>query len=166
MGDALQGTNPYIYALSCMSGKWKLSIINHINHYGYIRFSNTKKTFPISEKVLSQQLKELVSDGLVERIQYNEIPLRVEYRLTPAGQKLIPAADLIYAWSIERMSELGIEIDPDAFLVHPEERYNTVVKDILDKYDLVCESVSVAKSKGMTAEDMLEAVKAYDKSSK
>ncbi len=87
MTDSNQGTNPYLYALSCISGKWKMSILNHINYYGFIRFSKTKKTFPISEKVLSQQLKELVADGLVERIQYNEIPLRVEYHLTETGKK-------------------------------------------------------------------------------
>lgn len=135
MTDATQGTNPYLYALSCVSGKWKMSILHHIHHYGFIRFSKTKKTFPISEKVLSQQLKELVSDGLVERIQYNEIPLRVEYHLTDAGKKIIPALDLIYVWSVERMRELDMEIDPDAFVVHPEGKYEVAIKEFLKHYE-------------------------------
>ncbi|MGF6375721.1 DNA-binding HxlR family transcriptional regulator [Clostridiales Family XIII bacterium PM5-7] len=135
MTDAIQGTNPYLFALSCISGKWKTSILHHIHHYGFIRFSKTKKTFPISEKVLSQQLKELVADGLIERIQYNEIPLRVEYHLTPVGQKIIPALDLIYVWSIDRMRELDIEIDPDAFIVHPEEKYEKAIQEFLKHYE-------------------------------
>ena len=57
MDQPTNGINPYLYALSIVSGKWKMSILNHIHYYDFIRFSKTKKTFPISEKVLSQQLK-------------------------------------------------------------------------------------------------------------
>ena len=68
-----------------------MTILHHIHHYGKIRFNETKKTLGVSEKVLSQQLKELTHDGLVQRIQYNTIPLKVEYILTPLGEDLIPA---------------------------------------------------------------------------
>ena len=155
MSESTIGTNPYIYALSCISGKWKMSILNHINYYGFIRFSKTKKTFPISEKVLSQQLKELVADGLVERIQYNEIPLRVEYHLTDAGRKVIPALDLIYVWSINRMRELGEEIDPDAFVVHPESKYEGALKKFLDNYDDICSILEYAASHNLDGKDIL-----------
>ena len=67
-----------------------------IYHYGYIRFTKTKGTFPVSEKVLSEQLKEMISDGLIERIQYDEVPLRVEYVLTDVGKKTMPAVDMLY----------------------------------------------------------------------
>ena len=70
--------NPYHFVTNCISGKWKMTILHHIHHYGKIRFNETKKTLGVSEKVLSQQLKELTADGLVERIQYNTIPLKVE----------------------------------------------------------------------------------------
>ena len=80
-----------------------------------IRFNETKKTLGVSEKVLSQQLKELTHDGLVERIQYNTIPLKVEYILTPLGEDLILALDILYIWSIRRLNELNLPIDPDAF---------------------------------------------------
>lgn len=159
MTDSTQGTNPYLYALSCISGKWKMSILNHINYYGFIRFSKTKKTFPISEKVLSQQLKELVADGLVERIQYNEIPLRVEYHLTEAGKNIIPALDLIYVWSIGRMRELDIEIDPDAFVVHPEEKYEGALKKFLDHYDEICDIMEFADQHNLDGKELLDIVK-------
>lgn len=126
--------NPYHYVTNCISGKWKMTILHHIHHYGKIRFNETKKTLQVSEKVLSQQLKELANDGLVERIQYNTIPLKVEYILTPLGEDLIPALDILYIWSIRRMAELDMPIDPDAFVVHTEKKYADQLKDVMDAY--------------------------------
>lgn len=126
--------NPYHYVTNCISGKWKMTILHHIHHYGKIRFNETKKTLQVSEKVLSQQLKELANDGLVERIQYNTIPLKVEYILTPLGEDLIPALDILYIWSIRRMAELDMPIDPDAFVVHTEKKYADQLKDVMDSY--------------------------------
>ena len=83
---------------------------HHIHHYGKIRFNETKKTLGVSEKVLSQQLKELTHDGLVQRIQYNTIPLKVEYILTPLGEDLIPALDILYIWSIRRLTDLNLPV--------------------------------------------------------
>lgn len=126
--------NPYHFVTGCISGKWKMTLLHHIHHYGKIRFNETKKTLQVSEKVLSQQLKELTNDGLVERIQYNTIPLKVEYILTPLGQDLIPALDILYIWSIRRMVELDMPIDPDAFKVHTEKKYEDQLMNILDVY--------------------------------
>ena len=147
------GTNPYQYALSCLGGKWKMTILHHIHHHGVIRFSKTKKTLPVSEKVLSQQLKELMEDGLIERIQYNTIPLKVEYILTPAGERIIPALDMIYMWSIERMRQLNIEIDPDAFLVHTQKKYHKCVSEIIDNYEQFCDFVDYVAEKNLSIED-------------
>ncbi len=129
-----KSVNPYHYVTNCISGKWKMTILHHIHHYGKIRFNETKKTLQVSEKVLSQQLKELANDGLVERIQYNTIPLKVEYILTPLGEDLIPALDILYIWSIRRMAELDMPIDPDAFVVHTEKKYSDQLRDIMDAY--------------------------------
>lgn len=126
--------NPYHYVNNCISGKWKITILHHIHTYGAIRFNETLKTLPVSEKVLSQQLKELAKDGLVKRIQYDTMPLKVEYVLTPMGAELIPALDLLYIWSIKRMKQLDLPIDPDAFEVHKSEKYVSALKDILDVY--------------------------------
>ncbi|MEE0741545.1 MAG: winged helix-turn-helix transcriptional regulator [Emergencia sp.] len=165
MDNSVQGTNPYLYALSCISGKWKMSILNHISYYGFIRFSKTRKTFPVSEKVLSQQLKELVADGLVERIQYNEIPLRVEYHLTDAGKKIMPALDLIYVWSINRMREENIQIDPDAFAVHPETKYEVTLKQSLEQYDDICSLLAFANENKLSVKDILHIVESSKEAS-
>lgn len=109
-------------------------IIHHIHHYGKFVLIETKKTLGVSEKVLSMQLKELTHDGLVERIQYNTIPLKVEYILTPLGEDLIPALDILYIWSIRRLNELNLPIDPDAFAVHTEVKYRDQLQDIMDTY--------------------------------
>lgn len=122
--------NPYLYVMKHISGKWKATILHHIHTYGYIRFNQTKKTLPISEKVLSQQLKELEQDGLVCRIQYQVMPLKVEYVLTPIGKELIPALDILYIWSIKRMHEREIPIDPDAFVVHKAQIYTKELAEI------------------------------------
>ena len=126
--------NPYHYVNDCISGKWKITILHHIHTYGSIRFNETRKTLPVSEKVLSQQLKELARDGLVKRIQYDTMPLKVEYILTPVGEELIPALDLLYIWSTKRMTELNLPIDTDAFEVHKAEKYVSALKDFLDVY--------------------------------
>ncbi len=130
-GQRMEYVNPYLYGMRCISGKWKTTILHHIYTYGRIRFNETKKTLPISEKVLSQQLKELERDGLVRRIQYQVMPLKVEYVLTPIGEELIPALDIIYIWSVRRMHERGVPIDPDAFVVHMDQRYANELKDIM-----------------------------------
>ena len=86
-------TNPYHYVLHCIGGKWKMTILHEIYTYGSIRFNQTLKILPISEKVFSQQLKELVEAGLIRRISYDTVPPKVEYVLTPSGEQLIPALE-------------------------------------------------------------------------
>lgn len=68
-----------------------MTILHEIYTYGSIRFNQTLKILPISEKVFSQQLKELVEAGLIRRISYDTVPPKVEYVLTPSGEQLIPA---------------------------------------------------------------------------
>ena len=137
--------NPYLYGMRCVSGKWKTTLLHHIHTYGAIRFNETKKTLPISEKVLSQQLKELEHDGLIKRIQYQVMPLKVEYVLTPVGEELIPALDEIYIWSIKRMHEQGIPIDPDAFAVHKAPKYVDALRDIMIENGVCLEDTQTAK---------------------
>lgn len=131
-GDRPDGPiNPYHYARRCIGGKWKMTILHEIHTYGSIRFNQTLKSLPISEKVFSQQLKELVQDGLIRRISYDTIPPKVEYVLTPSGEQLIPALDILYIWSVRRMDELGLPIDADAFVVHETGKYVDELQDIM-----------------------------------
>ena len=57
-------TNPYHYALHCISGKWKMVILHEVYTFGRLKFNYTRKVLPITEKVLSQQLKELIDKGV------------------------------------------------------------------------------------------------------
>ena len=126
-------TNPYHYVLHCLGGKWKMAILHEIYTCGTIRFNRTLKALPVSEKVLSQQLKELVGDGLVQRTVNGETyPPSIEYSLTADGEKLLPALDILYIWAIRRMDEQGIPIDGDSFAVHRAERYVQELRDIME----------------------------------
>lgn len=131
-------TNPYHYALHCIGGKWKMTILHEIHTFGKIHFNQTLKVIPVSEKVLSQQLKELVEDGLVQRIvDGNTNPPTIQYVLTKESEQLVPALDMLYIWSIRQMDAQDIPIDADAFVVHRSEKYVNALKDIMDKSDIL-----------------------------
>lgn len=74
-------------------------------------FSRFAKQLPISQKVLSQNLKVLERDGLVFRDVIPETPPRTEYRLTQRGQAVIPLLDQLYAWGRTAMQKEGLPID-------------------------------------------------------
>ena len=129
-------TNPYHYVLHCIGGKWKMTILHEIYTAGKIHFNQTLKVLPISEKMLSQQLKELIEDGLVQRIVNSEtFPPTIDYVLTIEGARMIPALDILYIWSIRQMDRKGIPIDADAFVVHKAEKYVEALKDIMEAND-------------------------------
>jgi DNA-binding HxlR family transcriptional regulator len=89
--------------LKLISGRWKLLILISVFD-GIKRFGQLQKELEgISQKVLTQQLRELESDGLIHREVYPEIPPRVEYSLTAFGETLKPI--------ILQMHQLGIEKD-------------------------------------------------------
>lgn len=106
--------DPYEYALNCFGGKWKALILRAIYIEKTARFCKFRKVHLISEKVLSQTLKELEAERLITRTLYPEVPVRVEYQLTPAGQSLIHLLDEIYNWSRTQMIDRGIPVDPEA----------------------------------------------------
>ncbi len=124
--------NPYHHIRNCISGKWKMTILHHIHNYGAIRFNQTRNVLPVSEKVLSQQLKELIEVGLVKREVYSTMPLKVEYSLTQSGENIVEALDILFVWAIKDMKDKEIEIDPDAFVVHSNEKYQEALKGIID----------------------------------
>ena len=128
-------TNPYHYALHCLGGKWKMTILHEIYTHGSIHFNQTLKVIPLSEKVLSQQLKELIADGLVKRsVESESFPPSTVYELTPEARQLIPALDILYIWSIKQMDAKDIPIDADAFVVHKAENYVSALGDIMEAH--------------------------------
>jgi DNA-binding HxlR family transcriptional regulator len=91
-----------INAIKMLDGRWKLTILFHLFGGNVLRFSQLERAIPeISQKMLSQQLRQLESDGLVSRQVYPEVPPRVEYRLTPWGQSLCPALDSLLRWAAQ-----------------------------------------------------------------
>ena len=72
-------TNPYHYVLHCIGGKWKMTILHEIYTYGSIRFNQTLKILPISEKVFSQQLKELVEAGILDYLMDSFVRAVIHY---------------------------------------------------------------------------------------
>ncbi|MGG7162551.1 winged helix-turn-helix transcriptional regulator [Clostridium ihumii] len=90
---------PLEYAMRIIGGKWKIRIIVAIDEEKNIRYNELKRTvYGITDMVLSSSLKELVKDGVIERVQFNEIPPRVEYSLTEVGETLMPALLEITKW--------------------------------------------------------------------
>ena len=69
-----------------------------------MRFSELKQNIPgITQKVLTEQLRELEANGLVHREAYKEKPPRVEYSLTPYGATLRPITDLMCKWGLTHL---------------------------------------------------------------
>lgn len=94
---------PIQSAVSVLGGKWKSGILFRLAQ-GTYRFGELKRLMPwISEKVLVRQLKELERDGVVQRMDYGEMPPRVEYSLTAYGHTLQPVLDHIAAWGREHL---------------------------------------------------------------
>jgi DNA-binding HxlR family transcriptional regulator len=85
-------------ALLVMGGKWKPLILFHLGH-GKRRFGELRRLVAgVSEKMLIQQLRELQADAIIERVDFKEIPPKVEYSLTPLGRSLAEALHPLCEW--------------------------------------------------------------------
>ena len=89
----------FSYTLSLISGKYKMTVLYTLMEFGVVRFNEMKKYIGgISYKTLSSTLKELESDKLVNRKEYQQIPPKVEYSLTERGRSLIHILDGMCEW--------------------------------------------------------------------
>ena len=94
---------PVGYCMNIIGGKWKPVLIYMIRTERN-RYSLLLKNIPdISKQTLTNQLRELESDCVIERIIFPEIPPRVEYYITPFGESLLPIIDSMYDWAIKHM---------------------------------------------------------------
>ncbi|AKL70747.1 MULTISPECIES: winged helix-turn-helix transcriptional regulator [Streptomyces] len=105
---------PYICgidaALDVVSGKWKGLILWELDAHGMRRFAQLRRALVgVSEKMLTQHLREMEADGLVHRKVHAEVPPRVEYSLTDHGRTLNQALGPLGAWGTERMRREGHE---------------------------------------------------------
>ena len=85
--------------LEIISGKWKSLILWHLSNQDVIRFNEFRRLMPdITQKMLTQQLKDLHEHGLVEKKVYYQVPPMVEYSLTEIGRDLVPILDAMDHW--------------------------------------------------------------------
>ena len=85
---------------SVLGGKWKILILWYVAAYGVQRFGE-----------LLRRLRELEQDGFLRRKVYEQVPLRVEYTLTPLGESFAPLLHAMLQWSQEHLEELGGAIE-------------------------------------------------------
>ena len=89
----------FSYALSLISGKYKMIILYCLMEFKVVRFNEMQRYLKkISDKTLSQNLKELERDGLIRRIVYPQIPQKVEYSLSQKGLSLMAVLDQLCVW--------------------------------------------------------------------
>ena len=89
----------FSYTLSLISGKYKMVILYCLMEYQPVRFNELQRYLKkVSDKTLSQNLKELENDGLVIRNVYPQIPPKVEYSLTERGKSLMEVLDKLCVW--------------------------------------------------------------------
>lgn len=89
------------------AAKWPLRILHVLSDAGApLRFSRLMERLEgISQKVLTQTLRTLESDGLIIRTLYPEVPPRVEYELTPLGRELLMQVATLWRWIVERLGD-------------------------------------------------------------
>lgn len=87
--------------------KWALLVILTLSENGSTRFNQLGKLIPdISTKMLAGTLHTLEADDLVKRTVFPEVPIRVEYELTPTGQSLVPLIRQLTDWALQNMKSI------------------------------------------------------------
>lgn len=103
---------PLEYGLDVFGGRWKSRILCVLNHKTTLRYGKLREELTnISDAVLAQNLRELIADGLIARVQFEEIPPRVEYSLTEKGASVVPILQTICKWAgiyYKEVSDLSI----------------------------------------------------------
>lgn len=90
--------------LQIIGGRWKVLIIRELL-LGVRRFGELQRALPgITQKMLTQQLREMEQDGIVHREVYPEIPPKVEYSLTSLGESLQPILHAMHEWGAKHLS--------------------------------------------------------------
>ncbi|HRF36066.1 MAG TPA: helix-turn-helix domain-containing protein [Clostridia bacterium] len=98
---------PVATTVQLIGNKWKLLIIRNLIDKGTQRFGDFIKSIPaISKKVLTDNLRALENDGLIEREVFAEVPPRVEYSLSTIGKSMKPILDAMYNWGTDYKANL------------------------------------------------------------
>jgi DNA-binding HxlR family transcriptional regulator len=98
---------PVAFTTRIMGGKWKARIVWALTRNEVLRFSELRRSCPpISDRILSKELKELEGCGLVSRTEYAIVPPRTEYRLTSLGRTLEPVMAAMADWGLTHRSKI------------------------------------------------------------
>ena len=93
-------------AIDAFGGKWKPDIIYFLRQSPR-RFNELRRLIPrVTQRMLTQQLRELERDGLVNRKQYMEIPPKVVYSLSSLGLSLVPVFDILEEWGTSNIKQI------------------------------------------------------------
>ena len=114
----MKGNNncPVAATIELIGGKYKALILWRLSE-GTLRFSELQRAIPkATPKMLTQQLRELEAQGMIERTAYPVIPPRVEYSLTKLGTSLMPVLVAIRDWGADYLR--ANEKEPDCFMMH------------------------------------------------
>ncbi len=110
-------TCPVDVTLGFIGGKWKLLILFHLHYFTKKSYAEIRDNLPgISEKMLSQQLKELERDKLIEKNVITQKPYRVEYYLSTEGKSLAPLYEFVSEWGIAYLKKQGVDYIQDQHL--------------------------------------------------
>ncbi len=102
---------PVATAVALIGGKWKLLILRNLRVRPW-RFNELQRDLEgISQKVLTDSLQQMISDGLVYRKDYHELPPKVEYGLTELGRKMQPIIDVLAEFGEYYKSVLNVQED-------------------------------------------------------
>ncbi|MEA2658271.1 MAG: hypothetical protein QOF64_856 [Candidatus Binatota bacterium] len=95
---ATENKCPAEFTLTLIGGRWKIPLLFHLQN-GSRRFSELARALKgVTQKVLTQQLREMERDGLVARKVYAQVPPKVEYSLTDLGFSLRPVVEAMCKW--------------------------------------------------------------------
>ncbi|NJL80935.1 MAG: helix-turn-helix transcriptional regulator [Richelia sp. RM2_1_2] len=93
--------------LKLIGGRWKVLIIRELLS-GVKRFGELQRALlGITQKMLTQQLREMEEHGIVHRKVYAEIPPKVEYSLTPLGESLQPILQAMHEWGVKHLHQIN-----------------------------------------------------------
>lgn len=91
-------------ALGILVGKWKPIILLHLLHSGTSRFNELKRNMPgITQKMLTQQLRDLEEEDIIMRRVYPQVPPKVEYSITEYGRSLEPILEAMHDWGTKHI---------------------------------------------------------------
>ncbi len=107
---------PFELALDLVNGKWKGLVLWYLFDETR-RYGEIKKAYPkITQKMLSQTLKDLEKNKLITRKVYAQIPPKVEYSITKEGKELYPIFEMLYKWGEKMSQTLDVEVEEHALI--------------------------------------------------